>query len=113
MTTARLGRRKAGEQAAPPGIALTVTQAARACRVNRTAIQRWIDAGTFPSATRSDDGTGWIIPVADLEAAGLRPRLHLYKRVAAIRILFGAVCAAAIPGRREGLHHRLPSWRSN
>jgi thiosulfate dehydrogenase (quinone) large subunit len=93
MTLTRRGRRKASGRAAPPGVGLTVTQAARACRVSRAAIQRWIDAGTFPSATRSDGGAGWTVPVADLEAAGLRPRLHLYKRVAAIRILFGAVFA--------------------
>src|ERR1022692_4688639 len=93
MTTTRRGRRKAGEQAAPPGVALTVTQAARACRVSREAIQRRIDAGAFPSAARSDDGAAWTVPVADREAAGLRPRLHLYKRVAAIRILFGMIFA--------------------
>ena len=86
-------RRNGGEQETPPGIALTVTQAARACGVNRAAIQRWIDAGSLPNATLGDDGAGWIVPVADLESAGLRPRRHLYKRVAAIRIVFGVIFA--------------------
>lgn len=54
---------------------------------------RWIDAGSFPSAVSGDDGASWTVPVADLEAAGLRPRLHLYKRVAAVRIIFGVVFA--------------------
>jgi thiosulfate dehydrogenase (quinone) large subunit len=93
MMTTRRGRRAGGVRAAPPGVALTITQAARACRVSPGAIQRWIDAGSFPSAVSGDDGAGWTVPVADLEAAGLRPRLHLYKRVAAVRIAFGVVFA--------------------
>jgi thiosulfate dehydrogenase [quinone] large subunit len=92
-TTTRRGRRTGGERAAPPGVVLSVTQAARACRVSPAAIQRWIDGGSFPSAVSGDDGASWTVPVADLEAAGLRPRLHLYKRVAAIRIVFGVVFA--------------------
>jgi thiosulfate dehydrogenase [quinone] large subunit len=90
VSATRRGRRAAGPREAPPGVALTVTQAARACRVSPAAIQRWIDAGIFPSAAPSGGG-GWTVPVADLEAAGLRPRLHLYKRVAAIRIVFGVI----------------------
>jgi len=39
-----------------------------------------------------DDGA-WRIPVADLEAAGLRPRRHLYHRVAIARIAFGVLFA--------------------
>jgi uncharacterized membrane protein YphA (DoxX/SURF4 family) len=73
-------------------VALTVSQAARACRVNRSAIQRWIDAGTFPNVHQRE-GTGWMVPVTDLEAAGLRPRRHLYKRVAAVRIVLGVIFA--------------------
>jgi hypothetical protein len=92
MMTTRRGRRTGGERAAPPGVALTITRAARACRVSPAAIQRWIGAGSFPSAV-CGDGASWTVPVADLEAAGLRPRLHLYKRVAAARIVFGAVFA--------------------
>jgi hypothetical protein len=112
MTTMRPGRRKAGEQAAPPGIALTLTQAARACRVSRAAIQRWTDTGLFPGATRGDGEAGPTVPVADLEAAGLRPRLHLYKRVAAIRILFGAVFAVDAylkwrPGFASSFHSQV------
>lgn len=122
MTTMRPGRRKAGEQAAPPGIALTLTEAARACRVSRAAIQRWTDTGLFPGATRGDGEAGPTVPVADLEAAGLRPRLHLYKRVAAIRILFGAVFAVDAylkwrPGFASSFHSQVtaaaagqPGW---
>lgn len=87
----RVSRDKSWSLAAA-GVALTVTQAARACRINPTAIQRWIEAGSFPHAAR-DPGAGWTVPVADLEAAGLRPRVHLYKRVAAIRIVFGVIFA--------------------
>lgn len=76
----------------PPGVTLTETQAARACRVDRAAIRRWINAGSFPNA-HQQDGAGWMVPVADLEAAGLRPRRHLYTRVAAVRIVFGVIFA--------------------
>jgi len=53
---------------------------------------------------------------------GLRPRLHLYKRVAAIRILFGAVFAVDAflkwrPGFASGFHSQVtaaaqgqPAW---
>jgi uncharacterized membrane protein YphA (DoxX/SURF4 family) len=78
---------------APPGISLTVAQAARACRIHRQVIQQRIDAGSFPNAKYRDNGSGWIIPVADLESAGLRPRRHLYRRGAAIRIGFGIIFA--------------------
>lgn len=93
MSTTRRGRRTGGGRDAPAGAALTVSQAARACRVSPAAIQRQIEAGSFPSAVSGRNGAGWTVPIADLEAAGLRPRLHLHKRVAAIRIIFGVVFA--------------------
>jgi thiosulfate dehydrogenase (quinone) large subunit len=119
-TTLRSRRTESGLEA-PPGVALTVTQAARACRVSPAAIQRWIDAGTFPSAA-SSNGTGWTVPVADLEAAGLRPRIHLYKRVAAVRIIFGVIFAidaylkwlpsfaSSFQGQVTGAAQGQPGW---
>ena len=76
----------------PPGVTLAVAEAARSCRVDPIAIDRLLDAGTFPNATRDDDGA-WRIPVVDLEAVGLRPRRHLYLRVAVLRIAFGVLFA--------------------
>lgn len=72
-------------------MSLTVEQAARACRVRRIAIERWLDTGTFPNAYRDGSDHAWRIPVPDLEDAGLRPRTHLYKRVAVTRIAFGVL----------------------
>lgn len=64
-----------------------MTEAARSCHVRPDAIRRWLQTDAFPNAT-SVDGEARI-PVADLEAAGFRPRLHLYHRVAVARIAFG------------------------
>lgn len=75
----------------PPGIALTVPEAANACGVSRQAIERWLRANTFQNAYRGEAGGAWRIPVADLEDAGLRPRRHLCKRVAMARIAFGVI----------------------
>lgn len=109
------------EGGSPPGIALTVTQAARACRVNRAAIQRWIGNGSFPNTYQSENG-GPMVPVADLEAAGLRPRRHLYKRVAAVRIVFGLIFAidaylkwrpgfaSSFTGQVSGAAQGQPGW---
>jgi thiosulfate dehydrogenase [quinone] large subunit len=75
----------------PPGIALTLAEAADACGVGRGAIYRWLDGGAFPNAYREQTGGTWRITVVDLEAAGLRPRRHLYRRVAVARIAFGVL----------------------
>jgi thiosulfate dehydrogenase [quinone] large subunit len=75
----------------PPGIALTLAEAADACGVGRGAIHRWLDGGAFPDAYREQTGGTWRITVVDLEAAGLRPRRHLYRRVAVARIAFGVL----------------------
>jgi hypothetical protein len=57
---------------------LTVTEAAKATGVDRRTITRRLDDDAFPNAHRSDGKLGpdtgpWLIPVADLIAAGLRP----------------------------------------
>jgi hypothetical protein len=56
---------------------LTVTQAARVTRVDRSTIRRRLDAGDFPNARRKTGRHGpasgpWLIPNADLLAAGLK-----------------------------------------
>jgi len=77
----------------PPGIALTLAEAADACGVGRGAIHRWLEKGAFPNAYREQTTGVWRIPVVDLEAAGLRPRRHLYRRVAVARIAIGVLFA--------------------
>ena len=58
---------------------LTVTEAAKATGVDRRTISRRLDADAFPNAHRDVGRQGqpesgpWLIPVADLIAAGLRP----------------------------------------
>lgn len=54
---------------------LTLTAAATACRVSRDVMRRRLDAGRFPNAHRDPDRPGrpWLVPVADLVAAGLTP----------------------------------------
>jgi hypothetical protein len=65
----------------PSGPALTIRDAAAACRLSPRTIRRKLSAGAFPNAQKSgsggdDDHDGaWMIPVADLEAAGLNPTL--------------------------------------
>jgi thiosulfate dehydrogenase [quinone] large subunit len=77
--------------ARPPGIALTAKQASLACHVGATALERLADHGAFPNAYVDAEDGAWRIPVADLEAEGLRPRRHLYHRVAIARIAFGVL----------------------
>lgn len=64
----------------PVGHALTVRDAAAACRLSPRTIRRKIAVGNFPNAykteARDPEREGiWMIPVADLEAAGLSPTL--------------------------------------
>ncbi len=61
------------------GYALTIREAAAACRVSPRTIRRHLNAGDFPSAyeiTAPDTpgGTMWKIPVEDLDRAGLDPK---------------------------------------
>ncbi|MFG2183399.1 hypothetical protein ACGFLS_32410 [Streptomyces abikoensis] len=51
--------------------ALTLRQAADACSVHLSTIRRRHAAEAFPNAFRRGDGA-WLIPVTDLQAAGLR-----------------------------------------
>jgi hypothetical protein len=55
-----------------PGVFLTITEAASACRVHVATIRRAADARRFPNAYRGDDGE-WLVPVGDLVAAGFPP----------------------------------------
>jgi hypothetical protein len=64
----------------PSGSALTIREAAAACRLSPRTIRRKLTAGAFPNAQKSGSGDdehdgAWMIPVADLEAAGLDPTL--------------------------------------
>jgi hypothetical protein len=59
------------------GQRFTVSEAARACRVDRRTLRRFLDRGDFPNARRKvgphgPDSGPWTIPLADLVAAGLR-----------------------------------------
>ncbi len=49
----------------------SLSEAARRCNVGRATLQRRIEAGLLPGATKTDDG--WSIGVEDLLAAGLHP----------------------------------------
>ena len=56
---------------------LTLTEAAKAAAVSRKTIRRRLDADEFPNARRLSSGAGpaagpWVIPVADLLAAGFQ-----------------------------------------
>lgn len=53
---------------------LTMAQAAQLCDVNKSTIVRRRQRGDFPQAQKKDDGT-WVIPVADLIAAGLTDKV--------------------------------------
>ena len=62
----------------PAGHALTIREAAAACRLSPRTIRRKLTDGSFPNAyktggERSEREGIWMIPVADLEAAGLEP----------------------------------------
>jgi len=66
----------------PSAPALTIRDAAAACRLSPRTIRRKLSAGAFPNAEKTGTGDGddehdgaWMIPVADLEAAGLNPTL--------------------------------------
>jgi hypothetical protein len=66
----------------PSAPALTIRDAAAACRLSPRTIRRKLSAGAFPNAQKTgggesdDDHDGaWMIPVADLESAGLNPTL--------------------------------------
>src|SRR5262245_25877662 len=67
----------------PSAPALTIRDAAAACRLSPRTIRRKLSAGAFPNAQKTGAGEGgdeehdgaWMIPVADLEAAGLNPTL--------------------------------------
>ncbi|MFD6331258.1 helix-turn-helix transcriptional regulator [Streptomyces niveus] len=50
---------------------LTQREAAAACGVSRTTIRRRREAGDLPNSVQ-DEARGWLIPVDDLLAAGLR-----------------------------------------
>ncbi|MFD3923905.1 helix-turn-helix transcriptional regulator [Streptomyces sp. NPDC058595] len=50
---------------------LTQREAAAACGVSRTTIRRRREAGDLPNSVQ-DEVRGWLIPVDDLLAAGLR-----------------------------------------
>jgi transposase-like protein len=68
------GQGAARSEPAEGPIDLTISEAARACGVNRRTIRRHRDAGDFPGAFR-DQQNVWRIPTADLEAAGYPPYL--------------------------------------
>ncbi len=64
----------------PDGRALTVRDAAAACRLSPRTLRRKLTEGTFPNAYKTGPGDGeregiWMIPAADLEQAGLAPTL--------------------------------------
>jgi hypothetical protein len=64
----------------PAGPALAVREAAAACRMSPRTIRRKLNAGAFPNAykTAAPEAPGqtvWMIPVTDLERAGLQPTL--------------------------------------
>ena len=54
-----------------PGPTLTLTGAALASGRHRSALRRALEKNQFPNAYRDPaDGVTWLIPVADLQAAG-------------------------------------------
>ena len=53
-----------------PGVFLTVSEAASACRVHEATIERAAEAHRFPNAFRRADDGAWLVPVGDLGAAG-------------------------------------------
>jgi hypothetical protein len=64
----------------PSGPALTIRDTAAACRLSPRTIRRKIADGAFPNAYKAGEADAepsgiWMIPVADLEAAGLGPTL--------------------------------------
>jgi hypothetical protein len=66
----------------PVGNALTIREAAAACRLSPRTIRRKLNTGAFPNAFKTgpheaeqDDDGVWKIPISDLEQAGLNPTL--------------------------------------
>jgi hypothetical protein len=64
----------------PVGHALTVRDAAAACRLSPRTIRRRLTAGDFPNAYKTGPDEAeregiWMIPPGDLEQAGLQPTL--------------------------------------
>jgi hypothetical protein len=64
----------------PSGNALTIREAAAACRLSPRTLRRKLNEGAFPSSYKTEPSEAepegvWMIPVADLERGGLRPTL--------------------------------------
>jgi hypothetical protein len=97
----------------PARPALTISEAASACGVNRRTIRRRLDAGAFPSAYRdeavSQGPAPWRIPVEDLLGAGLRPHAPTPPTEAAEGVSPGPVTA---PGEVERLRAELAEERA-
>ena len=55
-------------------VTLTISEAARACDVNRRTIRHHRQAGDFPGTFKDQEGM-WRIPVEDLEWVGFHPDL--------------------------------------
>jgi hypothetical protein len=72
LATKPSAERPAAKQS--PAVTLTISEAARACDVNRRTIRHHRQAGDFPGAFIDQDGM-WRIPVEDLEWVGLHPDL--------------------------------------
>lgn len=49
----------------------SISRAATECAVSRSTIRRYREAGKFPNAEKTSHG--WVIPLTDLLAAGLKP----------------------------------------
>jgi len=60
------------EQGAQQRPLWTLSEAAQHCSVSRSTVRRYRETGKFPNAVK-DPERGWIVPVGDLLAAGLRP----------------------------------------
>jgi len=60
------------EQGAQQRPSWTLSEAAQHCSVSRSTVRRYRETGKFPNAVK-DPERGWIVPVGDLLAAGLRP----------------------------------------
>jgi len=64
----------------PSGPAVSIRDAAAACRLSPRTIRRKVAEGAFPNAYKAGEDDAepsgiWMIPIADLEAAGLNPTL--------------------------------------
>ena len=55
------------------GHEFTQAEAATQCGVSQITIRRKREAGQFPNAHKADSRGTWVIPIADLLAAGLNP----------------------------------------